>query len=348
MKKKILQIIVLFVPLMFMLGYGLMYHSYGLEYHLYGVKFFYGNHTLYGERKIIQFPFEMVKDLPEEPNWYEENVFDELIYYFDQEREIGHWLDELCFKGIDLVNKSGDPIPFHSFELGSMFGVLLFQNDGNLVLISSSCGYEGLKRMEVFENSIQKYGKRYCYTLETIIDEWDGSYIDSKNNNTLYYYINDGEPKIQKMDEGVKKVDGHYLYECTSYPILLKNGQLYSYILEGAEWYMPGDYGYYVEEPKIKKIILTDLQGTCEIKKYTEASARLSSVSILPNEREFFTIWLEGDGLKEVEEGEYDLTEGCSILQKEDVSVVTKELSNTQEHWILLDRSSGYDDRYFW
>lgn len=327
MLKKVLQVGVLLVSLVLIVLYGLRYN-------------------LYGNRKIVVFPFEMVKDLPEEPNWYEENVFDDILQYQREQREIQKWFDNVSFKGINIVNKSGDPIPLKTFELGSMFGVTFFQNDGSLVVVSSECGSGGLRRMRVLENSMENEQKRYCCSLKTIIDEWDGSYIDYNKN--LYYYINDGEPKIQKMDEQVEKVDGHYLYECTSYPILLKDGQLYTYILEGAEWTLPGDYGYYVEEIKIKKIILTELQGICKIEKQTETRARLKSSSILPREMESFSILLEGDGLKEVKESEYDLGEGLSILQKEEVFVVIEEFSNTQENWIPLDRSSGYDDRWLW
>ncbi len=342
MKTKILQIVVLLVPLMFMVGYGLMYHLYGLEYHLYGVKFFYGNHTLYGDRKIIQFPFEMVKDLPEEPNWYRENAFEEIREYRQNQKEIQKWFDMLSIN-IGVVNKSGDPIPLHDFRSGSMFGLTFFQHDGNLVAISSS-SLGTLDRMEVFEKSIKKENLRYCYNKGTIAKEWDRSYIDS--HNTLYYYVYDASSKIKKIEENTVKADGFYSYEGISYPIIIKDNQIYSYILEGAEMCPPGKYSYEVEEIKLKKVTIGQLQGTCKLEKISETIAEIESEEIVSDRHQYFQVLVQRESIKDMEEGKYDITEIFSVLQKEEDTYIKERERLVQ--YTYLDRSLGYKEEYFW
>lgn len=300
---------------------------------------------IYGDRKIVIFPFDMVKELPEEPNWYGENVFEEILYYQQDQKEIQSWFDMIGFKGIGVVNKSGDPIPLNDFRLGSMFGLTFFQHNGNLVVISSSC-WGTLNRMEVFEKTIKKEEARYCYSMETIANERDCSYIDYYNNNTLYYYIYDGSSKTQKIEEGVVKAKGSYSYNGTFYPIIIKDNQVYSYILEGAEWCSPGEYSYQVEEIKLRKLNIGKIQGTCKVEKLTETMAEIESEEIVSDNYEHFRISVQGESIRTMKEGKYDIAECFSVLQKEKDTFIKK--GGTLVQYICLDRSSGYAERYFW
>lgn len=300
---------------------------------------------IYGDRKIVIFPFDMVKELPEEPNWYGENVFEEILYYQQDQKEIQSWFDMIGFKGIGVVNKSGDPIPLNDFRLGSMFGLTFFQHNGNLVVISSSC-WGTLNRMEVFEKTIEKEEARYCYSMETIVDEQDCSYIDYHNNNTLYYYVYDGSSKIEKIEEDIVKAKGSYSCNGTFYPIILKDNQVYSYRLEGAEWNMPGEYSYNVEEIKLKKVTIEQLQGTCKVEKITETMAEIKSEEIVSDSHQYFRILVQGESIRNMNEGEYDIAECFSILQKGENVFVKK--GGTLVQYVCLDRSLGYKERYFW
>lgn len=299
---------------------------------------------LYGERKVVIFPFEMIKELPEEPNWYEENAFDEILYYQSEEKEIQRWFDKISFKGIGVVNKSGDPICLMDFRSSSMYGLTFFQHDGNLVVVSSNCVGK-LIRMEVLEKSIRKGDVRYCYSKEAIVDVRDCSYIDYDDNNTLYYYIEDGSSKTYKIDEEVVKV-GFYSCNATSYPIIKKDNQLYSYKLEGAEARLLGEYSYQVEEINPKKVVIEELQGTCKIEKPTETTAEIISIEISSNEHEYFWFSVQGEGIKNLQEGEYEIAECFSILQKEGVTF--KERRRSDKQYMYLDRSLGYDHDSFW
>lgn len=291
---------------------------------------------LYGDRKIVEFPFETVSKLPQEPDWYHENAFDQVLYDYYEEKEIQDWFDAID-GNTGVVNKTGDPIPLKSCRWNSLFGLTFYSNNGNLVVVYSNADGQ-LMRMEVLEKSVVNEEGRYCCILEEIADSWDNSYIDYQDKNTLYYYVNDGNPQVIKLDDGVRQLSGYYLYRCfTTFPILEQNGEIYSYILENAESDTVSSYGYTAPKIEIKKVILSDLEGTCEIK---ESGSNEQTLILEPDEDSYVWIRMQTN----LEEGEYSTQCVFSLLKEDFIKKEPKE----KKQYIYLDKSLGYDDQWLW
>lgn len=294
------------------------------------------NQEVHEERKIIVFPFEKVSELPKEPNWYEENVFNQILDFRDQERELQDWCNSIYRQDVDIVNKSGDIIPINICMLESTLGVTFFNNDGNLVIVYDTSN-GSMIRVEVLENSIEEDGERYCCIKEEIVNAWDNSYIDYQNNKTLYYYVDTEIPQILKMDEGISQIKGYYIYRSfTTFPVLEKNGEIYTYILEDAESStVPLDYSYFTKEIKIKKIILTDLEGTCVIK---TIRANMQEILIMPDNDSYVFIYLSLSSKEHLEQGEHDIQECFSILKEKEAFIKTQQ---KEKEYMYLDKYSN-------
>lgn len=286
---------------------------------------------LYGDREIVEFPFEMVSELPPEPDWHKENAFDQILYDKQAEKEIQEWFKRIFKEDKYVVNKSGDPIPLHTCEESSLYGLTFYSNNGNLVVVYNSMTGR-LMRMEVLEKSIRKGSKRCPYTEEEIANSWDNSYIDYENNNTLYYYVN-GE--MLKIDDNVHQIEGHYINDVATFPIFQKNGKIQAYILEDAESEYIGEFEYRTEKIKIREVIFYDLETSC----YVENIGLGQQLLRIINEKESMQFYVR----KDLKEGKHDVQQIISLLQKEDF--IKKE---AKEKYIYLNRSLGYDDPWLW
>lgn len=293
---------------------------------------------LYGEREIVEFPFDMLDDLPEEPDWKNENVFDELLDIKYKQKDIQAWFDNIYGTNIGVVNKSGDPIPLKDCRVSSMYGLIFFKNDGNLVVVYHSIS-GSLIRMEVMPESIRKFnGERYCCIKEEIVD--NAYYIDYENNNTLYYYINDGTPQMLKVDEGVEQVSGACVYNAfTEFPIVQKNQEIYTYILEDVEDYSQGYFMYEVPEVKFKKIVLSDITRECD-DMWKGLHNRIPQIRLVYYLDECTRAYIDfaEDKIKDCESNEisvFNLAPKGATLEKED---------DKYYYRILLDKSKGYDN----
>lgn len=288
---------------------------------------------LYGDREIVEFPFEMVSELPPEPDWHKENAFDQILYDKQAEKEIQEWFKRICKEDKYVVNKSGDPIPLHTCEESSLYGLTFYSNNGNLVVVYNSMTGR-LMRIEVLEKSIRKGSKRCPYTEEEIVNSWDNSYIDYENNNTLYYYVN-GE--MLKIDDNVQQIEGHYFYNSVAtFPIFEKNGKIQAYILEDAESEYIGEFEYMTEKIKIREVIFSDLETSCYVE---NIGLGQQEVRIVINEKESMHFYV-----KDLEEGEYDVQQIFSLLQKEDfIKGKTKE-----KQYIYIDRLTRYNNPWLW
>lgn len=292
--------------------------------------------SLYGEREVVEFPFEKLENLPNEPDWKSENVFNELLEIQDLQYGIQQWFENIYLTNTGVVNKSKDPIPLKSCRLSSMYGLIFFKNNGNLVVVYHAIGGSALMRLEVFPESIVlEDGRRYCCTVEEIIDH--AYYIDYENNNTLYYYVEDGTPQILKVDEGVEEISGFYLYNYfTNFPILQKGQEIYTYEIEEVKDYNAGSFAYEAEELKLEKVILSDMEGV-----YEKSVSGLMQVS-LDIENGHICINLEQDKIQ--------ASEGQSVLISELIEKgAISKLSHEKYHdYIYLDKSKGYDNDWLY
>lgn len=299
----------------------------------YGSNFIYTRY-MYGNRNIETFPYEMLNDLPPEPDWRKENAFDNILYDKNQGRELMDWIESLD-ENTGIVNKSGTPMPLKSLipRFGTPYGCTLYNNNGNLVVIYDELSFR-LKRIEFFSTTEVKGNNKYVATVETIIDDLN-SYIDYKDNSTLYYYVNDGMHKILPIEEGVEQLDGMCLYRCfTKFPILQKGGIIYTYILEDSEGSMY-DHMYKTEAIRVKKIVLSNLELECEIKE------AIMDKYLAFNVDEDLHIMLDFKEGTELQKGVYNLQEIMPILIKEEAFIVEKGFEKT---YLYIDKSDRYNN----
>ena len=292
---------------------------------------------LYGGRKTVEFPFEMVSELPPEPDWYKENVFDQILSDQTEEKEIQEWFRRICREDKYVVNKSGDPIPLMSCDNRSVHGITFYNNNnnnGNVVAVYNTIGGQ-LKRIEIPEKSICKKSLRCSYIEQEIANGWDNCYVDYQNNNTLYYYVNGG---MLKIDDNVHQLEGHFYNSVATFPILEKNGKILSYILEDAESEYMDEFEYITiaKKIKIRKVIFSDLETSCDVEDIGLGEQRVYTV----NEKGIMQFYVR----KDLKEGKYDVQQIFSLLQKEDF--IKKEAK--EKKYVYIDRSLGYDDPWLW
>lgn len=286
---------------------------------------------LYGGRKTVEFPFEMVSELPPEPDWYHQNAFDQILSDKAEEKEIQEWFDRICMKDKYVVNKSGDPIPLMNCNEGSLYGITFYNNNGNVVAVYNNSRGK-LERMEILEKSICKKHLRCSYIEQEIADSWDNCYID-QNSNTLYYYVN-GE--MLKIDDNVHQIEGHYFYNSVAtFPIFEKNGKIRAYILEDAKSEYIYEFEYMTEKIKIREVIFSDLETSCYVEDIGLGEQRVYTVN-----EEVWVFYIR----KDLKEGKYDVQQIFSLLQKEDF---IKEEAK-EKKYIYMDRSLGYDNLWLW
>lgn len=292
--------------------------------------------ALYGEREIVEFPFDKLDELPDEPDWKQENVFDELLDIQDEQEDIQQWFEDTYVTNTGVVNKSGDPIPLKNCRVSSMYGLIFFKNEGNLVVVYHAVGGSALMRMEVFPESIVlEDGRRYCCTVEEIIDE--AYYIDYENNNTLYYYVDDGTSQKLKVDESVEEISSFYLHNCfTRFPILQKGQEIYTYKLEGVKDYNEGSFVYEVEDLELQKVILSDMEGIYE----KSISGKMQVSLSIENGH----IWIN------LEEDKIQAAEGESVLISEliEKGAISKFSHEKYHTYIYLNKSKGYDNDWLY
>lgn len=289
---------------------------------------------MYGNRHIETFPFEKLNDLRDEPDWRNENAFDNILYDKEQSRELMDWIESLD-ENTGIVNKSGTPMPLKKLipMFGTPFGCTLYNNNGNLVVIYDTLSCK-LERIEFFSTTKVKGNNKYIAVEETIIDDLN-SYIDYEDNNTLYYYVDDGMHKILPIEEGVKQLQGICLYRClTNFPILQKDGIIYTYILEDSEGSMY-DHMYRTKAIRVKKIIISALEVKCEVKR--------DEIIIIPDspENEHLYIWLYLKEDVELQEGVYNLQDIMPMLIQEESFIVEKEF---EKRYFYIKRSDRYND----
>lgn len=302
----------------------------------YGIKYIYMR-CVYGDRHIETFPFEKLNDLPDEPDWKNENAFDNRLYDQMQGKELIDWIESLDEK-TGIINKSCDPMPLRKLipRFGTPYGPTLYNNNGNLVVIYDTLGYE-LKRIEFFSTTEVQGDYKYVATEETIIDDLN-SYIDYQNNNTLYYYVNDGMYKVLPIEEGVEQLQGMCLYRTfTKFPILQKDGIIYTYILEDSEGCMY-DYMYRTEAIRVKKIVISDLKVECEVE--TERGNKDFTI-ILDDGLNHLYIVVKFKKDVEIQDGTYNLQEIMPILLQEEAFFVEKEFRKT--NW-CIKKTDSYDN----
>lgn len=286
---------------------------------------------VYGNWHIEMFPFEKLNDLPNEPDWRNENAFDNILYDQKQGRELMDWIESLD-ENTGIVNKSWDPMPLR--RLIPRFGTpyTLYNNNGNLVVIYDTLGYE-LKRIEFFSTTEVQGDYKYVVTEETIINDLN-SYIDYQDNNTLYYYVNDGMYKVLPIEEGVEQLQGMCLYRSfTKFPILQKDGIIYTYILEDSEGCMY-DYMYRTEAIRVKKIVLSNLEVECEIKEIVDKYLTFD----VDEDLHIMLNFKEGT---ELQKGVYNVQEIMPILIQEEAFIVEKGF---EKRFLYIKKSDRYDD----
>lgn len=325
-KKVIIRIIVRLLLFAVLVTCGILHNNY------------YNRH-LYADRKVVEFPYELVEELPEEPDWYKENAFYKAQRDFYDESsvttKINKWLRETYYEqGMYVVNKTGEPIPLKnlSFQIGLTF----YQNEGNLVVIYDVLG-DQLMRMELYEVPIENKNQSCIGFIEEIVNNRYNYCVDVSDNNSLYYYINDGEHNMLKMAEGVKIVDGYCSSEShAQFPLYEKDGQIYTYVIFNSKDTQSLNYEYQIEGSNIQKqeINIAELNGTCVVEEKGMGVIQYNKDGIST-----INIWLSD----EVPAGEYDIQKYFPLLK---AYIETKTPKQTK--YLLVNHQEGYDDDELW